>query len=156
MDWTSIVPTAISGVVGLAGIGGTLLSARMTSKSDSENLRTSIGAEDQRARLAEKCRIYANYLSALSAGFNSYVESSTKQDLAGQKHDEIMARWRDAHVNALSASSEVRLIGPGAVGSLATEIFNLMLRLRREDVELWARTYRDLLAAMRADLGEAD
>ncbi len=69
MDWTIIVPTAITGVVGLAGIGGTLLSARMTSKSDAENLRTSISAEDARAKLAEKRRAYAAFHASLDNVF---------------------------------------------------------------------------------------
>lgn len=67
MDWATVVPTAIAGVVGLAGIGGTLLSARLTSKSDAENLRTSISAEDAGAKLAEKRRIYANCIAAITA-----------------------------------------------------------------------------------------
>ena len=133
MDWAIVV----TGVVGLAGIGGTLLAARMTSKSDAANLRTSISAEDARANRAEKRRIYANYLAALSAGFGSSVASSTYKGPADQKHDEIAAQWRDARTTALSASAEVRLIGSAAVASLATEIFNLMLRLRRDDIEQW-------------------
>ena len=56
VDWTTVISTAITGAVGLAGIGGALLSARMTSKSDAENLKMSIAAEDEHARLAEKRR----------------------------------------------------------------------------------------------------
>jgi hypothetical protein len=62
------MPAAITGVVGLAGIGGTLLSARMTGKSDAANLRMSVSAEDTRAKLAEKRRIYANCLAAIVGG----------------------------------------------------------------------------------------
>ena len=47
--------TGIIGIVGLAGIGGTLLSARMTGSS-----------EDRRAKLAEKRRVYAGFLAALT------------------------------------------------------------------------------------------
>jgi hypothetical protein len=65
VDWATVVPTAITGLLGLAGIGGTLLSARLTSKSDAENLRTSISAEDARSRVVEKRRIYAKCLAAL-------------------------------------------------------------------------------------------
>ncbi len=64
MDWATVVPTAIAGVVGLAGIGGTLLSARLTSKSDAENLRTSISAEDAGAQAGRE----APYLRELHRG----------------------------------------------------------------------------------------
>jgi len=67
MDWGPVITAGITGIVGLAGIGGTLVSAKITRKSAAENLRTSIGAEDERARLAEKRRIYAQALASLTA-----------------------------------------------------------------------------------------
>jgi hypothetical protein len=152
VDWAIVV----TGAVGLAGIGGTLLSARMTAKSGAENLRTSISAEDARANRAEKRRIYANYFAVLSVGFDSSVAASTYDGPADQKQDEIAARWRDARITALSASVEVRLIGSAAVASLATEIFNLMLRLRRDDIEQWTHMHKELMAAMRRDLDADD
>lgn len=53
VDLGTVIAAGVTGVVGVAGIGGTLLSARMTSKSDADNLRTSIAAEDTRAKPAE-------------------------------------------------------------------------------------------------------
>lgn len=61
------MPAAITGAVGIAGIGGTVLSATITRKSAAENLRISIDAENERIKLAEKRRIYAQALAAITA-----------------------------------------------------------------------------------------
>jgi hypothetical protein len=45
--------TFITGVVGVAGIGGTILAALISSKAQAANLKLSIGAENERARLNE-------------------------------------------------------------------------------------------------------
>jgi ABC-type transporter Mla maintaining outer membrane lipid asymmetry ATPase subunit MlaF len=65
VDWASVVPGAITGVVGIVGIGGSVLSARMAGKSAAQNLQMSIQAEDTRASRAEKRRICASYLASL-------------------------------------------------------------------------------------------
>jgi hypothetical protein len=154
VDWAIVV----TGVVGLAGIGGTLLSARMTGKSDAENLRASISAEDQRVKLAEKRRIYASCIAALTVGLNAaraILPGETGP--ADERHDELMAQWGSAVATAISAASEVRLVGPFVVADLATRLVNLLIRARRvDDLGEWGRIYTELVAAMRADLGEAD
>lgn len=50
---------SITGAVGLAGIGGTILAARMTGTSQIAGLKLSISAENHPSRLAEKRTIYA-------------------------------------------------------------------------------------------------
>ena len=61
MEWSTIAPAAITGVVGLAGIVGTIMSARQASRSASRDLQLSIKAEDKRASTAERRRIYAAF-----------------------------------------------------------------------------------------------
>jgi hypothetical protein len=53
----------VTGAVGIAGIGGTILAAWMTAKGQTSNLLLGVDAEDRRAQLAEKRRIYAAYLA---------------------------------------------------------------------------------------------
>ena len=65
MEWSIIAPAAITGVVGLAGIAGSIMSARPTSRSASRNLQFSIKAEDKRADTAERRRIYAAFNAAI-------------------------------------------------------------------------------------------
>ena len=55
MDWGPVISAGITGVVGLAEIAGTLLSAGMTGSS-----------EDRRAKLADRRRVYASFLATLT------------------------------------------------------------------------------------------
>jgi len=142
VDWAIIVPTAITGAVGLAGIGGTLLSARMTGRSDAENLRTSISAEDERAKLAEKRRVYASCLASLTAtGLVSTGNSPNPESVT------------NAFMSATCALFEVRLIAPREVGELAGTALG---RLLGSEFGGFADVVTRLTSAMRADLGEPD
>jgi hypothetical protein len=83
----------------------------MTGKSDAGNLRTSIGAEDKRAKLSEKRRIYANCLATLTqfAGADIRLHAATESDEYNSA-----ARERDqARTAARIAVQEVALIGSG-------------------------------------------
>jgi hypothetical protein len=72
-------PTIITGAVGVAGIGGTLLSARWQTAS----VKLSIAAEDERAKRAEKRRIYAAAYSALSDGLSAMSGQEPSENKAG-------------------------------------------------------------------------
>jgi hypothetical protein len=149
VDWATVV----TGVVGLAGIGGTLLSAKLTSKSDAANLRTSIAAEDARAKVAEKRRIYANCLAALSA----YVAAKTVPltnlpPEAGIRFREEINRTQLAAANAVY---EVQLIGPSEVALLANTTLLPLLNADRAAPGLGiGKAIGRLTTAMRLDLGE--
>jgi hypothetical protein len=157
VDWGTVIAAGITGLVGIAGIGGTLLSARMTGKSDAENLRTSITAEDGRARLAEKRRVYANCLARLTDGFFAATIVKTYEG----KHTEAeykaaVLECNRARVVATNALHEVKLIGPPNLGSLATSAVRSLLRLLEGDNTEFSRVQAELTLAMRADLGEPD
>ncbi len=86
VDWTIYIPSAVTGVVGLTGIGGALWQAKRAREAAAEdakanreaassdlqasmrqttsNLVVSINAEDKRADIATKRRIYAECLAA--------------------------------------------------------------------------------------------
>lgn len=115
MDWAIVV----TGVVGLAGIGGALLSARMTSKSDAANLRTRISAEDARARLAEKRHIYANCLTALTACASATDKAARGTALPAAQHAQLLEETTRTQLASANAVSEVDLIGPIEVARLA-------------------------------------
>ena len=76
-DWPAVVAAISTGVVGLAGIVGTFRSGKR-----------SINAENERARLAEKRRIYAAYHASLG-GYRAFPFDSEQ---AGR--DEVATRAR--------------------------------------------------------------
>jgi len=88
MDWASIAPAAITGVVGLAGIGASIWSARITGKTSTTNLMRSIDAENERIRKAEmrnaRQQAYKEFLSTGTALHRACVEvaESTEPDKA--------------------------------------------------------------------------
>jgi hypothetical protein len=88
MDWASIAPAAITGVVGLAGIGASIWSARIAGKTSTANLMRSIGAENERIREAEirnaRQQAYKEFLSSGTALHRACVEvaESTEPDKA--------------------------------------------------------------------------
>jgi hypothetical protein len=151
MDWAIVV----TGVVGLAGIGGTLLSARMAARSAVENLRTSISAEDARAKVAEKRRIYASCLAALGAHATANAfPLTTVSPEAGIRFQEEIIRTRSTAMNAVF---EVQLISPSEVAGLANITLLALLNadLDTQTPEI-AKAIGTLMGAMRRDLGERD
>ena len=151
VDWGTVIAAGITGLVGVVGIGGTLLSARMTSKSDAENLRTSISAEDARAKVAEKRRIYANCLAALvAASMASGAARAANDNPAVEFRMETLQRAMAAQQAAMNAVSEVQLIGSPEVSVLAMHCSMAATDTSSD----WGSTYSRLLTTMRTDLGE--
>jgi hypothetical protein len=58
VDWTIVVTTAITGAVGVAGVAGGVITSRRSAQLN-------ITAEADRARLADKRRIYARGIGTL-------------------------------------------------------------------------------------------
>jgi hypothetical protein len=146
VDWPATAAAIAGGVVGVAGV---VFAARTSSRT--------ITAQDARAKLSAKRRIYANYLSVLTVTFNSALTVIRGKGLTGEERDEILLKWRDTKAAALSAAWEAKPVGSGAVGDLALDMFNLLPDASLDlDFDQWKRTHARLLAAMRADLGEAD
>jgi hypothetical protein len=110
MDWTTVVSIAITGLVGIAGVAGTIVAAKIASKSATKDLRLSINAESDRAREAEKRRIYAESLAAFTevswASFE-YLQQTIKED-----RDASLVRLKTLLDGILKALGEARLIAP--------------------------------------------
>ncbi len=142
-------PNLITGAVGVAGIGGTILAAWMTGKRQTANLKLSINAENQRARVAEKRRIYAS----CQASFNRLLAAARRP-----QHDD--AELDSAAAGASAAVSELVLIAPDDIGQQAETIRRYLGTYvagtaggADTDAKL-PRLSKQLIAAMRADLGE--
>lgn len=148
MNWGAVIAAAITGVVGIAGIGGALLSARMTAKSSAENLRTSISAEDARARNAEKRRTYANCLAVLTLAVSTRASANP---------DDRDSRTNAANliITAANAVFEVKLIAPPEVDTLAIAAMQNLSSSKVGQVHKEsAGAITRLASAMRADLDE--
>jgi uncharacterized membrane-anchored protein YjiN (DUF445 family) len=141
MDWGAVISTVVTGVVGLAGIGGTIASARISSRSASEDLKQSITSEDARAKRAEKRVIYANYLGAITS-FKNETEKKPKIR-------EIIDRAVEAEKAAWVSAQEVSLVGSS---DIATEVLRIYGYVLRGDGDKFGEAFALLVESMRADL----
>jgi hypothetical protein len=102
IPWSNIV----TGAVGLAGTGGTLWQGQRGREASSKdlnhslevgaaNLITSINADNERARIAEKRRIYASFIATLGNLLKTWNQVNT------------MPR-AEALVGSLAAAAELR------------------------------------------------
>ena len=98
-DWPAIVAAISTGVVGLAGIGGTIWSGTRR-----------INTESERVRLAEKRRIYAAYHTALDRLWATWISAEDIENIQA-----LRSFLRDADTTAASAASEVGLIASASV-----------------------------------------
>jgi hypothetical protein len=166
-NWATVIPAVVTGAVGIAGIGGTILSARITTKAQTANLRLSIDAENTRARLADKRYIYATFMACYNRALDGVVKHRASFRLS-ESTNEIKAiettQWEAR--NALgNARAEMGLIEPTNFASLADQLVD-MLDSYAEATALGAREVGKpkpavdlemqdkLYIAMRSDLAE--
>jgi hypothetical protein len=164
--WQAVVDLGIivTGVVGLAGIGGTLWQgkrAREAASKDvkasldaaSRNLITSINAENERALRAEKRRIYAAHLAACTEVHRARIkvgsQATTDKPTARL---ELMA----AGAAVVAATAEVSLVAPEEVSNLAESAAREAGKFKSDAANNYFSVRSQLVAAMRADLGEPD
>jgi hypothetical protein len=132
--------TIITGAVGVAGIFGTLLSARW----QTAGVKLGIAAEDERAKRAEKRRIYAVSYAALSDGLMAMSRNESS------KSGSDVTAFHSALVGASNAAWELQLIASADVSRHARDALNA---LQQGDGETLLESLSALIPAMRADLG---
>jgi hypothetical protein len=148
MQWASIVPAAITGVVGLAGIVGSVLSAKL-----------GINAEHKLAHTSEKRRIYAAFNSAVEGLWFIATSSEDFTIDPGRFH------YNQAMSLLWSTYYEVSLMTSGRVSVLAIDVTNTMTQFANDLKTLkgnrgghepsgFNKKREDLVNAMRTDLGE--
>jgi hypothetical protein len=155
----------VTGAVGAAGIAGTLLSARLTARSHIAGLKLSTAAEEERAHLAEKRRIYAGFHTSIDRLIVDWNLMHEGMGGAGPDEREELKQVPDAAMMAMSNSlSEIKLIAPEPVGRQAEKLARLFRAIsqailsERDGAELDAigseifRQRSALYEAMRADL----
>jgi len=157
VDWAAVTSIAITGAVGIAGVAGTIIAARIAGKSARESAQLSINAEADRARLADKRQVYAHATAALHAAMAAVVAANASKDHPpGDTSAPTDREVRTALFAALDAVSELRLIAPRPVGGLASQALSSINGYweGRSDMgdEIQARSL--LFDALHADLDE--
>jgi hypothetical protein len=165
-DWPAIVTGIAIGVVGLAGIMATYWQGKRAAEAASESLRRSIDAGNERARLAEKRRIYAACQAAFTAmRIESITHRVAYQPPAKQgQRDAAELALNQARRAMLNATGELLLIAPTGVRRIAADLTDNYLSYitatvrgasLEEPTEPAGRLQNQLYEAMRADLGES-
>jgi hypothetical protein len=164
-DWPVIVTGIVIGVVGLAGIVAVYWQGKRAAEAASENLRRSTDAENERARLAEKRRIYAACQAAFTAmRIESITHRVAYQPPPGQEQrDAAELALNQTRRAMLNATGELLLIAPAAVRKIAADLTDSYLSYitatvrgasLEEPTEPAGHMQSQLYDAMRADLGE--
>ena len=164
-DWPAIITGVVTGVVGLAGIAATYWQGKRATEAASENFRRSIGVQEERARLAEKRRIYATCQAAFTA---MRIESITHRVAYQPPPDQEQRDAAELALNQvqramLNATSELLLIAPNGVRKIAADLADIYVSYITATVHgasldeptgPAALMQDQLYDAMRADLAE--
>jgi hypothetical protein len=113
VDWSAVTPAAITGAVGIAGVAGTVLSARISARSTSE-----------RERVAEKRRIYAQYFRVaweLTAAYYR-LGLAAKSGASEEQWSKAVASVDEIEDVLRQASTELILIASFTVAAAAGDI----------------------------------
>jgi hypothetical protein len=130
IDPMSDVGVIVTGVVvgSASGILGTICGAWLTARSQMAGLVLQITAEDERSKITDKRRVYAEFHAALD---NLIIGNQPiKDSWATSSQDErgIMRAKVDAGLIALfTALSAVKLIAPKAISERAATLAQLMI-----------------------------
>jgi hypothetical protein len=116
VDWTSVVSVAITAAVGIAGVAGAIIAARIAGDSARESTRLTITAEADRARLADKRQLYARFMTVFSNAVTAAMEAKS----AGPDSPDF-AKYAAAINDAISLKNEVSLIAPEPTTTIASE-----------------------------------
>ena len=153
MDWTVVVSTAITGAVGIAGVAGTVVSARSASKSATKDLMLQINAENNRANLAEKRRVYAACMAALSETYGITLGYATDAEVGSESYKAVFQR---SYRSLVAIVPEVNLIAPTEVRELLSKCVGWFtsrpLRGEKKEGTDFNAIRRPLYDSMRADL----
>ena len=112
VPWSEI----ITGAVGVAGIGGALMNGRWQAAA----VNRSIAAQDERAKVAERRRIYAAAYTALCDGLVAMPGAESSDD------DSDTAALKSARARASNAASELQLMASASVGRCARDALNAL------------------------------
>jgi hypothetical protein len=187
VDWTTYIPSAVTGVVGLAGIGGALWQAKRAREAAAEDAKVSreaasidlqasmrqtsndlvvsINAEDKRADIATKRRIYAACLAAFQQVMRAAVNYRTaRATQAEEERKPLIEKQEDAQDKMYQTMGELVLVAPYDIVQLTGTLSNTLLSFMAAThigapfqgpaAKEAGQIQTALVRAMRIDLGE--
>jgi hypothetical protein len=157
VDWAAVTSAAITGAVGIAGVAGTIIAARVAGKSARESAQLSINAQADQARLADKRQVYAQALAALHAAMLAVQKLAVYQQK--RKPEEVIATAREHALEvvraALGAITEVQLITPIPLAQQCDEVMRTLYRTDSDPLlSEMSEAVNLLTRALRADLDQ--
>jgi hypothetical protein len=162
-----MIPWAVL-ITGAVGVGGTALGAWLNGRTQTKTLRLSLDAENERARLADKRRIYATCLARLEAHRTAAIDLADEQKHSSDKpadneeSQETKLRLEKTDEALTQAVTELFLIAPQHVFDPAVKVLEAVKEItndpsKSEDQgEDYIHKQAYLTSAMRADLGETE
>lgn len=154
----------VTGAVGIAGIGGTILATRMTGNAQTRNLLVSIDAENKRAHIAEKRRIYAEFLATVDTEMKATLNYRRikGQGVSGEEKDAAFDELMRAGGVMMEKSMELKLIAPRDIRLLVASLVDAYFKYAMDTFDGATELVKVeestpvsvIIDSMRADLGD--
>jgi predicted S18 family serine protease len=173
LDWPAIAAGIGTGVVGVAGIIGTFWQGkrgreaasqdlRNSIESSAQNLATTIEADKKRAHIAEKRRIYAQFMATLTnlifIAHEAAIGEVGSTEEALRERRASLQRLIDIYPSMWIAFTELMLIASKEVGEAADRAYTVALTLEKlvvsDKLSDLDERIEELRGLMRTDLGE--
>jgi hypothetical protein len=140
-DWPAIAAAGATAVAAVAGIWGTAWQARRAREAAShdlrqnieataENLRRGIDAENKRALIAERRRLYAEFLASVDTlmPITLNYRYIKEQGISGEERDKAFDDLTEAEGVMMKTSMEARLIAPRSIRLLIGSVVEAYLK----------------------------
>jgi hypothetical protein len=150
MSDVNLIVTGV--IVGSAsGLGGTILGAWVTARSERAGRKVTIEADKARAKAADKRQVYAQSLSQL---VNAELSRSVMDRALGAPSYETEARHKRAMLDCTNKIFELALIAPEDIGDLGLDTMHAVTASSAAERADFGATFTRLFGVLREDLGE--
>ncbi len=121
----------------LTSYGGTILATRMTTKAQTANLLTSIKAGNKRAQIAEKRRVYAEFLASVDTmmPFAYKYRIAKGQAQSDEEKNSAFDEMMQAEGVMMRTSMEARLLAPPPIRQLIGSLVNAYLEYCKATID---------------------
>ena len=144
-------------ITGAVGIAGTALGSWLTGRTQTNNLRLNIDAENKRAQTAEKRRIYASCIAGLDAGYTGVLTEINYRSRPSTPERIAAIQEREApFLTALNTVAELELVASKEVANLAGKILTMLGNLDEVNPDEFHSLRSELHRTMRSDLDVPD